>query len=348
MPPYSTVLDLDRKIRDFPVPKYLQPDCGEGEKDCSSELIMQRWVVHSYKESTLLNLHRTYFAQALHEQPGDLLKHRYGPSVMATYRSAWRLIEGLKLQIRKTPNLLYRYSLAWSQDLSAAIVMCLLLTRAPSSGLATSCLRELDTVEQLFTEAAPNCRAASNNLDYIRKLRSKGRQAVHHSQPSEPTLTPAELDHLNGKTHLISEEICPSPRSHISSSNSQPSPPSATDSSSAGTVTTPCAFDIDFMNMNNIHPRIVQDMKAFDAFDLSPFNTQSHVGDFMFDLPPESSTFPQMMPDIQYQDASIYGNDLHSANSFQQIRQSSITNGFSTGPPVLDATWQSFVEQLGF
>ena len=69
----------------------------------------------------LLNLHRTYFAQALHDQPQDLLKHRYGPSVMATYRSAWRLIEGLKQPSKKTPKLLSRHSLAWSQNLSAAV-----------------------------------------------------------------------------------------------------------------------------------------------------------------------------------------------------------------------------------
>jgi hypothetical protein len=71
--------------------------------------------------TALLNLHRTYFAQALHDQPQDLLKHRYGPSVMATYRSAWRLIEGLKQPSRKTPNLLCKYSLAWSQALSATV-----------------------------------------------------------------------------------------------------------------------------------------------------------------------------------------------------------------------------------
>lgn len=68
-------------------------------------------------------MHRTYFAQALRDQPHDLLKHRYGPSVMATYRSAWRLIEGLKQPSRKVPDLLARHSLAWSQALSAAVCL---------------------------------------------------------------------------------------------------------------------------------------------------------------------------------------------------------------------------------
>lgn len=83
--------------------------------------MQNRSYILSNTPLALLNLHRTYFAQALHEQPHDLLKHRYGPSVVATYRSAWRLIEGLKLPSRKSPNLLSRYSLAWSQVLSAAV-----------------------------------------------------------------------------------------------------------------------------------------------------------------------------------------------------------------------------------
>lgn len=130
----------------------------------------------------LLNLHRTYFAQALREQPHDLLRHRYGPSVMATYRSAWRLIEGLKSPTRRTPGLIARHNIAWSNALSAAvrpsfighgacadaadeqIVMCLMVTRAPSSNLATSCMEELVTVEGLFTAASPSCRAAANLL----------------------------------------------------------------------------------------------------------------------------------------------------------------------------------------
>jgi hypothetical protein len=152
---------------------------------------------------------------------------------------------------------------------------------------------------------------------------------------------------MNGKTHLISEEACPSPHSH--SSSSQPSPPS--DSSSGGTRATPFVFDGEIMSMDNIHPRIVQDMKAFDGFDMSSFNHQTTIDEFLFDFPPEPTAFPQVMPDIQYQDASIYGGDLFNplpTGGTQQMILPPTTTGFSPGPAVLDATWQSFVEQLGF
>jgi hypothetical protein len=53
LPPYSTILELDRKIRDFPVPKYLQPNCDVAEDPPPSpELTMQRWNVLSFKEAS--------------------------------------------------------------------------------------------------------------------------------------------------------------------------------------------------------------------------------------------------------------------------------------------------------
>lgn len=69
----------------------------------------------------LLNLHRGYFAQALQEQPLDYLKHRYGPSMLATYRSAWRLIETVIMAYNMNNLVLSRVALAWSQALSASV-----------------------------------------------------------------------------------------------------------------------------------------------------------------------------------------------------------------------------------
>lgn len=69
----------------------------------------------------LLNLHRGYFAQALQEMPADLHRHRYLPSVVAVYRSAWRLIHGLAMTWVVIPKFLARVNLAWSHGLSAAV-----------------------------------------------------------------------------------------------------------------------------------------------------------------------------------------------------------------------------------
>jgi hypothetical protein len=104
--------------------------------------------------------------------------------------------------------------------------------------------------------------------------------------------------------------------------------------------------------MDNLHPRIVQDMKAFDGFEFPNNTNQTQGGEFLFDFPPEPElSYTRAMPDMQYQDASIYGGDLvyqQPVSGYLQNSQRPAAYGFSPGPPVLDATWQSFVEQLGF
>lgn len=78
-------------------------------------------LADNFRSPVLLNLHRPYFAQALQESPADLHRHRYLPSVVATYRSAWRLSRGLAVAWRAVPVILARLLLPWSHALSAAV-----------------------------------------------------------------------------------------------------------------------------------------------------------------------------------------------------------------------------------
>ena len=72
----------------------------------------------------LLNIHRAYFAQALRENPLDPLRHRYGLSVMALYRSAFRLVEGCSKTCQACPPnfRFFRTNFASSKVLS--VVVC--------------------------------------------------------------------------------------------------------------------------------------------------------------------------------------------------------------------------------
>ncbi|KAK7464152.1 hypothetical protein VKT23_006318 [Stygiomarasmius scandens] len=245
-PPYSVIIDIDRQIRDFPVPELLRPRCkfetmeelmakgGRERVRHVHTLTMQRWMTMSHKESTLLNLHRAYFAQALQDSPNDLASHRYLPSVMATYRSAWRLIEALKIYWAAIPQMLERYNLAWSQALSAAIVMCILVTRSPNSKMTKSSLTELDLVVELFEDASVRCKSAANILETVQNLRNKAHEAVdqtrHLSELASSRLSADELDRLGGRTHLISSSSRSSRRhsktsvgsSHLSSNSASP------------------------------------------------------------------------------------------------------------------------------
>ncbi|KAF9495618.1 hypothetical protein BDN71DRAFT_1416721 [Pleurotus eryngii] len=371
-PPYATILELDRKIRDFPIPSHLRPACGAQDQIVGTALDVQQWFVLCAKETVLLNLHRGYFAQALQEQPLDFLKHRYGPSMLATYRSAWRLIETVIMSYNVNSLIMSRVAVAWSHALSASIVMCLLVTRAPSSNLTASALEELDRALSLFEKAAPTCKTASLNVDTMRTLHHKAHEAVNRTDPSAPisTMTPDELDRIGGKTHLLSTATATTATATTSSSG-----PSRC---SSATLTDVCSMDHLFAGIN-MHPTIAQDLRNLDI-GAPLFNR-------MMDLPPNflvsasspmdaelthSVGQPQPMPGVEFLDffrAGMCGPFTNAnANAFgggsgslPGVSGMDVPSGYPTAPPyplgtppntpvppTLDAAWQSLVEHLGF
>ncbi|KAH7911612.1 hypothetical protein BJ138DRAFT_1135262 [Hygrophoropsis aurantiaca] len=350
-PAFSTILELDRKIRDFPVPKHLQPCCTH---DTSPSAMPEHIQVHSlliYKEVTLLNLHRSYFAQALQDSPNDLLKHRYGPSVMAAYRSAWRIIEIQSHSVKVFPQIIERMGVFWSHALSAAVVMCMIVTRAPGSSMAAPSLHELDTIYKLFEQSAPTAKPAAVLLESVTKLWRKGHEATSNPNSNSGDLSSAELDRLGGgKTHLISR-TSPSSSSHSS--------PASTSTPSTSSIPTPPTSEPDSAIVplwdgldpaNDIHPRIMHDMRVFDGFDAPQYATADN-----FDFVGQESFF-SAMSDVQFTGHNMFGptNEIYSAPtripSFPQVGHPPYIQEAAPvmDAPVLDAAWQSFVEQLGF
>ncbi|OJA19276.1 hypothetical protein AZE42_04492 [Rhizopogon vesiculosus] len=334
-PTYTTILELDRKIRDFHVPLHLQPRCDESEELTEAVILVrvQRLLLLTNKETTLMNIHRRYFTQALQDQPNDLLKHKYGPSVMAMYRSAWRVIESHSQAAKRIPKAIERLSLFWSHALSAAIVMCMLVNRAPHSSMASSSLRELDVVYEVFQKSASSSKPAAVLLDSITKVWKKGHDAVdrpHYDDQS--SLSGAELDRLGGgKTHLISQ---------ASPTSSSASPASDVESCRSPQLGNQYMCDGQ-SSAPEIHPRIMQDMRVFDQYGQPSFT----VGD-------SSESYFQAMSDVQFSRSSVYGAEVYSGhpqvlNTFHPAQPYGAPYG-APEAPVLDAAWQNFVEQLGF
>ncbi|KAI0354704.1 hypothetical protein OH77DRAFT_1425802 [Trametes cingulata] len=394
-PSYAKVMEMDRKVRDFPVPSALRVQCGVPEElPPTPALGVQRLLATLLKESTLLNLHRPYFSQALNDMPEDPLKHKYGPSVMAIWRSAWRIFTSAKCAFKVAPGLAARLGIMWSHALSGSIVMCLLVTRAPSSNLAHCSLTELDKLCELFEEAASQSQIASNNINVIRKLRKQAHDAVNKAHAAEDSARiHSELDRLGGKTHLIcpTEErqwykcqrnysrTRPAPSTDFTSPTSAPSTSGAAGVASADS---PVQADL-------IHPTIMQDLRAFDdaapGTDVFPTGGGANGGvagagpsGFNLDFPstafpdPLQAEFP-LFPDFDFVGGASVATPSSGSGSGSGGASAGMNGGGlavgagATGPaldpwshpmqaaldpptgvPVLDATWQAFVEQLGF
>ncbi|CAK5265644.1 unnamed protein product [Mycena citricolor] len=288
--PYNAILALDRRVRDFYVPPSLRPVCGAPPPvDRGKHMIQLLCLI--IKESTLLNLHRPYFTQALHDQPEDLATHRYIPSVMATYRSAWRLIRLASIWRDQGPAV-SRIGCAWSPAVSAALVMCVLVIRAPSSKMTASALEELEVVSQLFQDAASNSRFAQCMNGAVMMLNHKAQAAVAKNPdivpPQACIVTPADLDRLGGRTHLVTPT--PAPPADFNDWRTEQVDP--TDLSAEATS-----------ERSQMHPTSAQDMDSFDVgepsqFYVSDVDMASAMAGTDYGLLPEFADFATTSPPL--------------------------------------------------
>jgi hypothetical protein len=158
----------------------------------------------------------------------------------------------------------------------------------------------------------------------VLNLRRKAHEAVDQTQSQDTAaLSPAELDRLGGRTHLISQ-LASTPASTPQTAFTPPAPQEAP----ALNITT-----------ENMHPTIAQDMRNLDVGSLV-YN--------LFDLPTDSLPPDDQMPDIQFADNMFNQQPMGAFSMGQQGSPQTPGMGFGAGAPILDATWQSFVEQLGF
>ncbi|KAI0629186.1 fungal-specific transcription factor domain-containing protein [Trametes polyzona] len=219
-PTYSTVLQLDRKLRGFAVPAALQiAGFGNSESRAGSyyesvPLILQRHTVLAIRESNLLYMHRGFFARAISDHPKDPLGSPYGGSFIAAYRSAGSLVALVRNIHSQLKDLSERMWFLWTHLFSCSIILGSIVTRCPSMSLAPSALVQLDSACELFKKTAPGFHA-EKVLGIMLRLREKAHAslAAYRNTPpsrpgtlSEPT-TPAddndELSTLGGRTRLV-------------------------------------------------------------------------------------------------------------------------------------------------
>ncbi|KAI8996345.1 hypothetical protein BD414DRAFT_408664 [Trametes punicea] len=222
-PTYSTVLQLDRKLRGFAVPPSLQI-AGFGNSESrvgnyyeSVPLILQRHLVLAIRESNLLYMHRGFFARAISDHPKDPLGSPYGGSFIAAYRSAGSLVALVRNIHSQLKELTERMWFLWTHLFSCSIILGSIVTRCPSMSLAPSALVQLDSACDLFRKTAVGFHA-EKVLNIMLRLREKAHAslAAYRNTPpsrpgtlSEPT-TPAddndELSTLGGRTRLVEQK----------------------------------------------------------------------------------------------------------------------------------------------
>ncbi|KAI0273975.1 fungal-specific transcription factor domain-containing protein [Russula aff. rugulosa BPL654] len=319
-PPYAAILDLDRKLRDFYVPAHLRIQ-WTGQEPWDNLLWIKRWVVLSNKEWALLNIHRAYFSQALRENPLDPLRHRYGLSVMALYRSSFRIVEGCTKTCQACPPnfQFFRTNFASSKVLSVVIVMCLLVSSAPKSNLAMPALDVLNKAVALFeTGIESGSIHMSENMEAVRNMHREAHEAVEKARSSgkqfHTPLRADELDRLSGMTRR--------------------------DRAAAGAL--------------DMTEHLTKDYRAISGIDAPVASPHSSEGSY---TPPD----PRLVEQVEMVNSgastpnrAFPGEEDFSVVSVEQ--ELLLRQPYTAWMPsrqqqpyyILDASWQDFVAQLGF
>ncbi|KAF8159762.1 fungal-specific transcription factor domain-containing protein [Crassisporium funariophilum] len=329
MPTYATVLQLDRKLRAFPVPPVLQvagfgsSEPRQGGYPDTVMLTLQRHIVLALREMNLLYLHRSFFARAISDHPKDPLGSPYGTSVIAAYRSAGSLVammRNLHTQLKEPSE---RMWFLWTHMFSCAIVLGSIVTRCPSMSLAPSALVQLDSACELFSKAARGFQAgkvlnimlhlqekAHFSLDEFR--RGKGSPLSRYNPaagPATPEDDDDELSILGGKTRLVSKKEPSSPlildRSPTSNNPIVPLPLSPT--------------------MQKVHPSVLEYLQSFSTSasgqqvpnQQQRFQHHSSSNHGSYSNEPSSSMGQGSFSDADISPVSIYGMSTLPTPTFQ-------------------------------
>ncbi|KAH9995576.1 hypothetical protein BJV77DRAFT_991058 [Russula vinacea] len=171
---YSSLLELDERIRSFPLPSYLHsPMHGARDWDATPSRALQQFLRETSANQVrvssqyisavfgqltttpdayidLLYIHRSWFAEALRDS-SDPLQHEYGQSVVAVYRSANILINGMRSGL---PRLVF-----WSCFYTSSVRSTgAIVVKCPGCKLARPALALLNESFTIYEEGSRLCR----------------------------------------------------------------------------------------------------------------------------------------------------------------------------------------------
>ncbi|RDX50893.1 hypothetical protein OH76DRAFT_370048 [Lentinus brumalis] len=203
-PPYETIMELDRKVREFPIP----PDAAAMQEDLETppdseppplQDSMIRFVLAHSREVILLFLHRSFFAQAIIDCPRNPLRSTYAHSFLVAYRSSGTILKVVREQFSLYPQMCARFWVIWTFAFSSAVVFATVVTRGPRSAMAPQALAQLDQAYELFTQASKHSRRAAKALPILLRLREKAHCAFAAAQ-SDTSMYDGELWNIKSET----------------------------------------------------------------------------------------------------------------------------------------------------
>ncbi|KAJ7187840.1 hypothetical protein C8R46DRAFT_879113 [Mycena filopes] len=193
-PGYTTVLELDRRVRELSVPDSYKPyptrTDGEAEYHSSSASLRGSYA-NQYRAVTMIYLHRSFFAQAMLDFPANPLRSPFATSFLTAYRSASVIIKGTAYQFDRCADMAMRVWVLMHQTFSAAVIAGTVVTLSPQSTMAVSALRDLGLAVDLFERTAKQSHRGKLAFTVLVKLKERAVRAYTQFAASNPTAGPA-------------------------------------------------------------------------------------------------------------------------------------------------------------
>ncbi|TFK43632.1 fungal-specific transcription factor domain-containing protein [Crucibulum laeve] len=284
-PQYQTILDLDRKVREKTLPPHLNVFMSPEDEHCTPSVYMRRCLLGQYRSVTLLYIHRSFFAQAMLDHPANPLRSPYAPSFLAAYRCASGVIKSSLNHYDRFPDLCGRWWGIWTHLFSAAIIVGCIVTRSPSSSMASSAFIELGLACDLFEKGAVQSRRARSGLAILYKMRDKAFQVYSqfrsgNTAPSgvlsvgRPDYGDDELALFGGQTRVLVSRLLSThgrvKRKQSNSSTPNTSSPASPDSGSKASSHKEPSPDV--------HPSLVEYLSTFPPTCVhSPTDSNANV-----------------------------------------------------------------------
>ncbi|KAF8901817.1 fungal-specific transcription factor domain-containing protein, partial [Mucidula mucida] len=192
-PSYTTVLDLDKKVRQMSFPSSVKPyvKLEDSEEDYySSAKSLRDFYASQHRTVTMLYLHRSFFAQSILDHPSNPLLSPFAPSFLTAFRSASILIKAAAHQFDRCANMAMRVWFLLYHIFSSAIIVGCVVTRSPTSNIAPGALLDLELAIRIFEHSSAQSGRAKIALGVLRKLKDKAVRSYSQSQgksvPREP------------------------------------------------------------------------------------------------------------------------------------------------------------------
>ncbi|KAF8974208.1 fungal-specific transcription factor domain-containing protein [Flammula alnicola] len=306
-PQYQTILELDRKVREKTFFPHLNAFISPEDEECTPSVYMKRSMLGQYRSIALLYLHRSFFAQAMLDHPVNPLQSPFAPSFLATYRCASGIIKSSLNHYDRFPELCGRWWGIWTHLFSAAIIVGCIVTRSPSSSMASSAFIELGLACDLFEKGAMHSLRARSGLAILYKMREK---AFHiysqfrtgNGNPSKvlsvdrPDYGDDELALFGGQTRVLVSKILSSSNKRKQQQASASSPTTAsTPSSDGGDSRGTPSNDLS----REVHPSLVEYLSAFPPPTIPSRGSSDGALNALSEEHPAPPAIPPEQPDQQ-------------------------------------------------